>query len=255
MKAYVINMPKSTQRRKTTQKMLEDHNIDYEFITAVDGREMTEEKFIASVQDVNNFSRSQAGCGLSHVKAYHRILEGNDEFALVLEDDVLITEKDLNIFLDNIESKLDSESITLLTYYWCREGYLDLTPTNSITNNYNICKPSEIHGVGRAAAYIISKETCKKLIAFNTPLYAQADSWVVFHNKGVIKDLACVYPMPIRENIEFGSEIVYTKGKTDAFLKKLVTKAVENRIPIITPLIMKKRERFTEQYMNIRLIK
>lgn len=260
MKAYVINMPKSKHRREATRKMLESLGIEHEFIAAVDGREMSEDEFNNSVTDPKEFTRSQAGCALSHIKAYKRILESNDEYALILEDDIVITEKNFSKFLDEIEPKLNKDHATLLTYYWCRDGFLDLSPvdrdaTISVDNTYTVCTPSDIHGIGRSAAYIMSKGACKRMIEFNMPLYAQADSWVVFHKHNAVSGVDCVYPMPITENDQFGSEIDYTRNKTEAFLKKIVTIAVNANLPIITPMIKKKRQRFAQGYKNIRLNK
>lgn len=260
MRAYVINMPRSTYRREAMDTMLTGMGIDHEFVTAVDGREMSEEEFLASVQDANEFTRSQAGCALSHIKAYQRILEGEDEFGIVFEDDILITEPNFKQLLQELTPKLDKNKITQLTYYWCREGFLDLLPKANGTlkagkHEYQLCEPKEVHGIGRAAAYIISKELCKRMIDFNMPLYAQADSWVVFHQKEAIGGVDCVYPMPVTENDQFGSEIGYTRSKTEQFLKDMVTKAVNANIPIITPMIKKKRQRFAQNYKNIRLNK
>lgn len=260
MRAYVINMPRSTYRREAMDTMLTGMGIDHEFVTAVDGREMSEEEFLASVQDANEFTRSQAGCALSHIKAYQRILEGEDEFGIVFEDDILITEPNFKQLLQELTPKLDKNKITQLTYYWCREGFLDLSPKANGTlkagkHEYQLCEPNEVHGIGRAAAYIISKELCKRMVDFNMPLYAQADSWVVFHQKKAIGGVDCVYPMPVTENDQFGSEIGYTRSKTEQFLKDMVTKAVNANIPIITPMIKKKRQRFAQNYKNIRLNK
>ncbi len=259
MKVYVINMQRSTHRRKAMEGMLNKHKLQYEFIDAVDGRTLSEEEFVGHVTDPKEFTRSQAGCALSHIKAYRKILEGNDQYGLILEDDVLIQEPHFIQLLKELEQKVDEDSVTVLTYFWCRDGYLDLSKKQGLsittsTNSYDICTPSEIHGIGRAAAYIVSKKVCKSIIKVNYPLYAQADSWVVFQREGAIKSVDCIYPMPIVENEQFGSEIGYTKNAAQAFVKKVIEIMVNNNIPIITPMIKKRRKQYSDTFKNIRLI-
>ena len=222
-------------------------------------RTMSEEEFANIVSLPEEFTKSQAGCQLSHNKVYERMQENGDEMALVLEDDVLITEDKFKELLSQLKQQTNRGKITLLTYYWCRDNYLKLQKKNPeqkihTSTTYNICTPHEIHGVGRAAAYVLSKETAKKILDFHTPkLICQADSWVVYYDHQLISGLDCIYPMPVTENPKFGSEIGYTRNKIEAVGKRLVEKAVNMNVPVITGIIMKKRMNFAQTYKNIRL--
>lgn len=259
MRVYVINLKRSTERRKNIETQLKRLGVVYEIIEAVDGRNMSEEEFANIVSLPEEFTKSQAGCQLSHNKVYARMQENKDDIALVLEDDVLITENKFRQLLDQLEVQANRDKITLLTYYWCRDNYLTLHKKNpeqtiDVSAGYNICTPHEIHGVGRAAAYILSKETAKKILDFHTPkLICQADSWVVYYDHQLLKGVDCVYPMPVAENPKFGSEIGYTRNKIEAIAKRLVEKAVNMNMPIITGMIMKKRMNFAQTYKNIKL--
>lgn len=186
--------------------------------------------------------------------------QNNDNYALVLEDDVLITDNKLKEMLDKLEPSLNNKHITLLTYYWCRENSLVLNKINpgkkiaGGNGDYFLCAPAEVHGVGRAAAYILSKDTAKALLDFHSPkLICQADSWVVYHSRKIIEGVDCVYPMPVTENAQFGSEIGYTRNKVEALGKKLVERAVNMNLPLISTLIKKKRMNFAQTYKNIKL--
>lgn len=258
MKIYVINMKRSVYRKKAIEEMLQRLGLEYEITEAVDGRLLSEEEFLQHTSQPDEFTRSQTGCALSHINVYRKIIEQGEEYGLVLEDDVKITEQDFKQFLQTLKPKLNPNNITILTYFWCREGYLDLSKqdggTVKTSNTYHVCTPSEIHGIGRAAAYIVSKATCQKLINVNYPLYAQADSWVVFQSKGAFNTIDCVYPMPITENEQFGSEIEYTKTKTQALIKSIVTFLVNNNVPIISTIIKRRRQAYSSTFKNIRLI-
>ena len=260
MKVYVINMERSKNRRVAIKKQLTRLKLDHEIISAVDGRVMTEEELVETVASRIEFTKSQAGCMLSHCKVYEAMQRNNDDYALVLEDDVLITDDRLKEMLDKMRPSLNDSHITLLTYYWCRENSLILhkiQPVQKIpgaNGDYFLCAPAEVHGIGRAAAYILSKNTAKRILDFHTPkLICQADSWIVYHKEGVIGGVDCVYPMPISENADFGSEIGYTKNKVEELGKKLVEKAVNMNLPVISAMIKKKRMNFAEQYKNIKL--
>lgn len=257
MRVYVINLKRSTERRKNIEAQLKRLGVQYEIIEAVDGRNMSEEEFNHIVSLPEEFTKSQAGCQLSHNKVYTRMQENRDDIALVLEDDVLITDNKFKELLNRLENQVNKQKITLLTYYWCRDNNLKLSkknPEQKITaaDSYQVCTPHEIHGIGRAAAYILSKETAKSILDFHTPkLICQADSWVVYYDHNLITGVDCVYPMPVTENPKFGSEIGYTRNKIEAIGKRMVEKAVNMNMPIITGIIMKKRMNFAKTYKNI----
>lgn len=259
MKVYVINMERSKSRRVAIKRQLSRLKLDHEIISAVDGRSMSDAE-LEGIVNPAEFTKSQAGCMLSHCKVYKAMQRSNDPYALVLEDDVLITDNKLKEMLGNMQPMLHDKHITLLTYYWCRENSLlldKIQPERKIsgaTGNYFLCAPEEIHGIGRAAAYILSKDTARRILDFHQPkLICQADSWIVYYKEGVIGGVDCLYPMPITENPQFGSEIGYTRNKAEAFAKKLVEKAVNMNLPVISTMIKKKRMNFAQGYKNIKL--
>ncbi|MBS1585396.1 MAG: glycosyltransferase family 25 protein [Bacteroidetes bacterium] len=260
MRVYVINMERSKSRRIAIKRQLNRLGLDYEIISAVDGRQMSDEELNEKILQQGEFTKSQAGCMLSHCKVYEAMQKHNDAYALVLEDDVLILENRLKEVLDKLQPQLSKDNITLLTYYWCRENSMLLNrkqgqqSIQGAKEKYFLCSPDEIHGVGRAAAYILSKETAQKILDFHSPkLICQADSWIVYYKEQVIKGVDCVYPMPISENPQFGSEIGYTRNKAEAIGKKLVEVAVNMNLPLISTLIKKKRINFAQTYKNIKL--
>jgi glycosyl transferase family 25 len=258
MKVYVINMERSKARRQGIESQLKRFGLNYEIVSAVDGKQMSDEQLNKIIEIPGEFTKSQAGCMLSHCRIYEKMQTSKDEYALILEDDVLITEKKFNELLENISNYANREHITLLTYYWCRKDSLQLKKIDEgqqlkgYNETYALCKPSEIHGIGRAAAYILSKDTAKKILDFHNPvLICQADSWIVYYERGIISGVDCIYPMPVTENPQFGSEIGYTKNKIEAFGKKLIDKALNMNLPIISTVIRNKRINFAKNYKNI----
>src|SRR5947209_4640748 len=98
MKAYVINLPRSTERRASMAEQLERTELDYEFVDGVSGRGLTPTERAELVDEaaVARYPRwltpGQIGCALSHLRTYERILDSGtqDAAALILEDDVIL---------------------------------------------------------------------------------------------------------------------------------------------------------------------
>lgn len=87
LKIYIINMKKSLDRKKHMQKILKDYN--YDFIEAIDGRKL--DKNI--IKDISkNTSRvmnlGEIGIFLSQKKLFETFLKSNNNYCLVLEDDI-----------------------------------------------------------------------------------------------------------------------------------------------------------------------
>ncbi len=257
MKAYIVNMETSKARRNAITRQLKKLKIPYEIVPAVDGRKYTDAQMEDLVFDVKEFTGAQMGCMSSHRKVYERMQESEEEFGLVLEDDCLINDPDFGSLVAQAAGKLKDNHIGLLTYYWCRENNLELTadPTRKIKTpqaQYIFCKPHDIHGVGRAGAYILSKKTSARMLQFHTPvLSCHADSWIVYFEKGIISGVDCLYPMPVSENPEFGSEIGYTRSSAELLAKKVAEQAVKWNIPFVADAIRRKRLNFSKRYKNI----
>ncbi|GHU19377.1 hypothetical protein FACS189472_09070 [Alphaproteobacteria bacterium] len=91
----VINLERATERLAYVLPNISALAIPYEIVTAVDGRELSQEK-IKSIVDTESYQKffkmlpepGTVGCSLSHEKALKRFLESDNEFALIFEDDV-----------------------------------------------------------------------------------------------------------------------------------------------------------------------
>jgi glycosyl transferase, family 25 len=92
MQAFLINLAQDRERLTHMTAQLEQHDIAFERIEAVDGTAMSEAAFAAFANARTGkqtpWSRGQAGCFLSHVLAWQRIAEGTDAYAVVMEDDI-----------------------------------------------------------------------------------------------------------------------------------------------------------------------
>lgn len=99
LQTWVINLDRAPERLQRISEQLQRVGLPFERIAAVDARALTAEQRAAL--DVAAYRRlhgmeplpGELGCYLSHVQAMQCLLESDAEFSLVLEDDVLVTDR------------------------------------------------------------------------------------------------------------------------------------------------------------------
>ncbi len=95
MKIYVVNLERSHQRWKDASRQLDTTGISYERVPAIDGSTIDYLKFADNKRCRSYMGRDlnpgEVGCFLSHILALKTFLASSEEFALILEDDFLMT--------------------------------------------------------------------------------------------------------------------------------------------------------------------
>ena len=93
---FVISLPRSVERREAISARLKNLGLHSTFFDAIDGadfytdaRYFNAEKCKAHEKRIMN--AGEVGCALSHIGVYKKIEEQKLPFALVLEDDALIS--------------------------------------------------------------------------------------------------------------------------------------------------------------------
>jgi len=97
-KTFIINLKRDTERKKHVELQLEKENITpYEFISAVDGQNGDLEHYQFNILPdwVEPFTskvmtKGECGCALSHYNIWIKIVQENIDYALILEDDIII---------------------------------------------------------------------------------------------------------------------------------------------------------------------
>jgi glycosyl transferase family 25 len=92
---YVISLPGSEERRAVMRAQLNPLGVPFRFFDAVDGRklEFSRIREVAPKGGINYsglLTPAEVGCAMSHLAVIRQIAEQDDEYAIVLEDDVLI---------------------------------------------------------------------------------------------------------------------------------------------------------------------
>lgn len=94
---YVINLATDTQRRASMLQRLNERGIQATFFEAVDGRVMNEAELESHVNrekaahEYGPLSRGEIGTSLSHIFLYRSMVENNLPYAVILEDDVCLS--------------------------------------------------------------------------------------------------------------------------------------------------------------------
>jgi len=244
MNTYIINLLRSTERRKEMQRQLKKLGLPYIFVEAVDAASIPDEVF-HEIAPSPNMRKGEVACVLSHISAYREFLQSGDNYALIMEDDCIINE-DLPSLMDDIENYIKPDHITLLTYYWCREGVLRLK-VHDRKGGYSFSSPHELWGVARAGAYIVSRKIAQNILDFHRTLVkCTADNWLVYQREGIISGVHCIYPQPVQENPTFGSDIDYVQRRAAKLLKSVMKK-----IPVLDKIAAKRRQLIANSFKNI----
>lgn len=199
MKTYIVNLESSPERKEYMENLLKDiPALEYEFIKAVDGRKLTDSERNALFDSSHAFKRygrecrpGEIGCTLSHQQCYKKIAESAEDYALILEDDIVINCTD-NAIWEKMQAFLCKENkpmvLLLSGNYW-------YSRTQSHKVGLTTAYVFDAYGT---FAYLINKKAAKLLIEY--PATFLADDWRYLRSKGI--KLQAIYPHPISPSEE-----------------------------------------------------
>ena len=118
MKTYLISLEQDIQRREELAQRYPQTYPKMQWIKAVNGKDLSAKDYFGYAQQYfkNNkkmITPSEVGCTLSHIKALEEFLKTEEEYCLILEDDVLGTDEDF-IKTNKIILENDLDGILLL---------------------------------------------------------------------------------------------------------------------------------------------
>jgi len=164
----IINLARRPDRKENMLTQLKDQNAtNYEFINAVDGKELEPTNQIRELFRGNDFNyrKGVIGCALSHINLWKQLIaDDNTEYYLILEDDITF-EPEFNAKLKKCVRIFNHHDIEYLLIGGfnmtskCSENIDDIKVIETIHNFY-------VHTGYGTASYIIRKSACKKLIDY-----------------------------------------------------------------------------------------
>ena len=257
MYAYVINLARSVDRRAHITAELKKTGLDYEIITAVDGRDLdlSDPTIVdPSLATKTASMAGAAGCAFSHLSAYRKIIADGLDAALMLEDDVILP-SDLGILADAVADQLAGAEVVLLSYNTpyppCklgREGSIHL-PSSRL-----LALPIDINQwLMSSGAYIITREACERMIKCAPPVRVPIDDWRFFYREGVLDRVRCVTPVPVPNNSKLVSTIgSYTLGS--GLRARILWPLVNRKIPLLHQALSYRRQRIQRRWYRSELV-
>ncbi len=162
MRAYYINLAHRTDRRASMEAQLERLGLKGARINATLVRDLPPELVAqnAALGAHTRFSLREFAVGVSHREACARLLASEDHFALIFEDDVVISDR-LPAFLQAFEQ--DHQDIDLLRIEtFNAPAQISSRPKSTIGG----MAVHSLHGwTWGAAAYIISRKAAQGLVS------------------------------------------------------------------------------------------
>ena len=202
---FVINLERSPLRYQRIKSQLEAQKIDFSRLAAVDGAQLSSERIdnLYQYTDPNAYykqlNKGEVGCYLSHVNAWHAIVEKNLDFAIVLEDDVNLI-GDLSGVIAVVEALPDDWDYLKLAEHSRKRRVVSRQQFSALERVIYNKVPA------RTCAQIISLAGAKKLIAHSQKILRPIDIDLQYWWE---KDLRIfgLMPYPAEPNQQFGSDI------------------------------------------------
>lgn len=193
IKTYVINLKDSVDRRETVLAKTDKYPfMDVELVEAFDGRKLKREE-MKKYFDTEKFSYNhfrtpkggEIGCTLSHRNCYLKLLDSDEKFALILEDDVcFLYPEDVETTLNNILNVYNDDKPYFITlamhfmYYPKKYHKLGKYTMYKIYNAFGTC------------AYLINRQAAVRLLS--VPPFTVADDFPFIRRCGI--SVEGIYP-------------------------------------------------------------
>jgi len=257
MHAYVVNLARSADRRTSIVAALERAGQDYEIFTGVDGQALDFSDpavrgelapgFLAS------FRPGEAGCALSHINVYRKILADGRDRALVLEDDVIVP-PELPGLADAIGSCLQGAEAALLCFDSNADEDVLLSRRDAVAlpSGRQLVFPLEVGQLQSTAGYVITREACERMVKLAVPVQTKADGWGLFRQIGALDQVRCVVPLGVHKDPWFGSTIGYN---ADTSLKARALALIDRFDPgMVKRAVAYRRERIHRRHTRVKFV-
>lgn len=214
VKTYIINLPKDTERRVNILKELNKITcLDPELIEAVNGNDLGREKlgemfdFPKSEKYLSvDIALGEVGCTLSHFECYKKLLASDQNYALIVEDDIgFIGSGPFDDLLKKAIRYVEQDKPVILQLFsffdYMGKGY-------TFDDKYKVYKTFKTTS---ATIYLINKSAARLIVSEGLP-YWVADDWSLFRRKGLC--IYSLYPSFVYHNDEnFDSSIGWDDRK------------------------------------------
>ncbi len=209
---FVINLANSTERWSNTQNRFAEYGIEVQRLDAVYGAALNDAERNSVYSSLINqrqyhrpLSNGEIGCYASHRKSWQAIIESGHEYGIVVEDDITLSSN-----ITAVLTELDA-----LTFDW---DLIKLAPyqnrTRKIRYHHRLTQDLAL-GIHEkplpgCAAYAISRDAARKLLASTHPFGRPVDSDLQ-HTWEHNIDIYAMLPFAIHQDMAYDSDIGPTR--------------------------------------------
>ncbi|WP_247875227.1 glycosyltransferase family 25 protein [Ochrobactrum sp. Marseille-Q0166] len=166
---YVINLARSFQRWEALKASAEQFGIELRRVEAVEGKLLKEHE-LANLDEASFRRRhgkivlpAEIGCYFSHIKALEAIIAAAEPYAVIVEDDVRFT-SDFLPFINGAIKLQGWDVIKLINHRMAA-----FRSFGAVIGRFSIGR--SLHGpLGSSAAYLLTKDGARKLLAAIKPM-------------------------------------------------------------------------------------
>jgi glycosyl transferase, family 25 len=254
VRAYVINLARSPDRRAHITAELKKTGLDYEIVTGVDGRELdlNDQSLVDPSFLTAPFPENSAGCSLSHQKVYRKIIADGLDAALVLEDDIRVP-ADLVSLADAVARHMTGAEVALLSVDSPEPCRMSRAGSVRLADSRLLALPIDVAQLHSTGAYIITREACERMAKSQPPVRVVADSWSYFYREGMLDRVRCVAPLPVLKDGEFVSTIGF-RSLGDGLRARLIAPLLEREIPVVHQLLVYRRQRILRRWAQMEFV-
>ncbi len=165
IQTFVINLDRAPLRMQSIAHQLDALKIPFQRIRAIDGRNLTAEHI--TLFNKAEFHRKhgmeplngEIGCYLSHLLAIQTFVASNADFALILEDDILITDR-LPAALTGLIAHANRWDMVKLSaiHSGTPQTYLEIAPNQFLSVMLSRCTGASAYLINRKAAQSYLKQ-------------------------------------------------------------------------------------------------
>jgi glycosyl transferase, family 25 len=206
MRAFVINLKRSADRRLRMKGILDGIGVEFEFFVGADGKELGNAEIEAAYDEaavVKNLRRTlsanEIGCTISHRSLYRKIVDEGIDKACILEDDVILDRElpDILAYLDSIRLQ---NVVVKLDNYQEKRTPCGIWTRKRIIGPYRYKKPVTTQWM--AWGYVIDREAAASILREWPRIAFMSDDWKRM-SKAI--DLRCVQPSVVHQNTSVAS--------------------------------------------------
>jgi len=175
---YIISLADAHARRAPLEEMFNRIGVTYEIFDAVDGRCGVPDNFsnlidLSKAKDVlgRPLSAPEAGCALSHLFLYRKILEAGFPGAIIFEDDAILSEGDM--FREFMDQRIyEHYNLVQLSYGAARVWRFGIGQRRE---SRRIRSERLVYNAGLTTAYSISSYGAEYVLKHGIPVRCVAD--------------------------------------------------------------------------------